>query len=79
MQEKECIYIHVCDWVTLLYRRKWTEHSKSTLMEKMKTITVKQKEKKAVGFSLGLRVVRTTTTKKTNTEDKRLKDREKSP
>ena len=41
MREKECIY--VCDWVTLLYSKKLTEHYKPTIMEKMKII-LKKKE-----------------------------------
>ena len=28
----------VCDWVTLLYRRKLTEHCKSVIIEKIKII-----------------------------------------
>ena len=40
----------VCDWVTLLYNRKWTEHCKPTIIEKIKII--KRKEKKAVNGHL---------------------------
>ena len=31
-------YIHVCDWVTLLYSRKLMEHYKPTIMEEIKII-----------------------------------------
>ena len=31
-----CIYVHVCEWVTLLYSRKLTEHCKPRIMEKIK-------------------------------------------
>ena len=31
----------MCDWVTLLYSRKLTEHCKSTIMEKIKIIKKK--------------------------------------
>lgn len=34
MGEKKCI--RVCAGVTLLYRRKWTEHYKPAVMEKNK-------------------------------------------
>ena len=27
-------YICICDWVTLLYSRKWTEHCQPAIMEK---------------------------------------------
>ena len=35
---KRNLYICVCDWVTLLYRRKLTENCKPTMMEKTKII-----------------------------------------
>ena len=41
VREKECIY--VCDWATLLYSRKLTEHSKPAVMETMKIILKKEK------------------------------------
>ena len=31
-------YMCVCDWVTLLFSRKLTEHCKPAIMEKIKTI-----------------------------------------
>ena len=34
----------MCDWVTLLYNRKSTEHCKPGIMEKIKII-IKQKKK----------------------------------
>ena len=37
------MYIHVYDWVTLLYSRKLTEHCKPTKMEKVKIIIKKRK------------------------------------
>ena len=37
----------MCDWVTLLYSRKLSEHGKPAIMEKIKTIKMKKtKEKK---------------------------------
>ena len=36
----------MCDWVTLLYSSKLTEDCKPTIMEKMKIIKLKEKEKK---------------------------------
>ena len=38
--EKKNVY--VCDWVTLLYGRKMTEHCKPTIMEKIKIILKKR-------------------------------------
>ena len=38
-----CIYICMCDWVTLLYRRKLTEHCKPAIMEKIQIIKKKKK------------------------------------
>ena len=38
----------MCDWVTLLYSRKLTEHCKPTIMEKIKI----QKKKKKDGHKL---------------------------
>ena len=35
------MYMCICDWVTLLYSRKVTEHCKSAIMEKMKIIIEK--------------------------------------
>ena len=37
------MYTYMCDWVTLLYRRKLTEHCKSAIMEKIR-ITFLKKE-----------------------------------
>ena len=41
---KKNVYMY-CDWVTVLYRRKMTEHCKPAIMEKIK-ITIKQKQKR---------------------------------
>ena len=30
----------MCDWVTLLYSRKWTEHCKPAIMEKTKNYKI---------------------------------------
>ena len=35
----------MCDWVTLLYSRKLTEHCKQAIVEKIKIIEKKQQEK----------------------------------
>ena len=35
-------HIHICDWVTLLYSRKLTEHCKPAIMEKIKIIKKKR-------------------------------------
>ena len=43
-------YICMCDWVTLLYSRKLTEHCKAAIMEK-----IKNHLKKIVEFLLWLR------------------------
>ena len=32
------MYTCMCDWVTLLYSRKWTEHCKPAIMERIKII-----------------------------------------
>ena len=32
------MYICMCDWVTLLYSRKWTEHCKPAIMKRIKII-----------------------------------------
>ena len=40
------MYMCICDWVTLLYSRKWTEHCKPVKMEKIKIIYKKKKKKK---------------------------------
>ena len=32
------MYICMCDWVTLLYRRKLTEHCEPAMMEQIKVI-----------------------------------------
>ena len=32
------MYLYVCDWVTLLYSRKLTEHYKPTITKKIKII-----------------------------------------
>jgi len=39
-----CVCVGVCDWVTLLYSRELTEHSKPVIMEKIK-ITLKKLKK----------------------------------
>ena len=39
------MYICMCDWVTLLYSRKLTEHGKPTIIEKIKIIKKKNLEK----------------------------------
>ena len=39
------VYICMCDWVSLLYCRKLTEHCKLAVMEKIK-ITILKKENK---------------------------------
>ena len=39
------MYICMCDWVTLLYTRKLTEHCKQTIMEKIKN-HLKKREKR---------------------------------
>ena len=36
------MYISMCDWVALLYGRKLTEHSKQTVMEKIKIFKKKR-------------------------------------
>ena len=38
------MYTRMCNWVTLLYSRKLTEHSKPAIMEKIKII-IKRKTK----------------------------------
>ena len=50
------MYVCVCDWVTLLYSRKWTEHCKQTIMEKIK-ILKKQKTKNWQSTQWSLRYV----------------------
>ena len=37
------MYTCTCDWVTLLYHRKWTGHCKQAILEKIKII-IKKKE-----------------------------------
>ena len=37
------MYVYICDWVTLLYSRKLTEHCKPAIMEKIKIIFKKLK------------------------------------
>ena len=44
MGEKR-MYTCMCDWVTLLYNIKLTEHCKSAIMEKIKIIVKKRKNK----------------------------------
>ena len=44
---RKIMHICKCDWVTLLYRRKLTEHCKPAIMEKIKIIK-KKKDKKIV-------------------------------
>ena len=52
-EKKKCICM--CDWVTLLYSRKLTEHSKPTIMEKIKIILKKKRNKTIeIGVKLGL-------------------------
>ena len=41
---KECMYVCVTDWVTLLYSRQLTEHCKPAMMEKIKIILKKSKK-----------------------------------
>ena len=36
------ICVYMCDWVTLLYSRKLTEHCKPAMMEKIKIIQKKE-------------------------------------
>ena len=36
------MYVCMCDWVTLLYSRKFTEHCKPDMMEKIKNIKKKK-------------------------------------
>ena len=36
----------MCDWVTLMYSRKLTEHYKSAIMERIKIIKIKEKNLK---------------------------------
>ena len=36
----------MCDWVTLLYSSKWTEHCKPAIMEKIKIIKQNKQKKK---------------------------------
>ena len=43
------MYICVCDWVTLLYSRKLTEHYKPAIMEKKVIIIEKRNKKKRRG------------------------------
>ena len=47
----------ICDWVTVLYRRKLTEHCKPTIMEKTKIIINKKREKEK-GISMGMALMR---------------------
>ena len=42
------MYTCVCDWVTLLYSSKLTEHCKPAIMEKIKII-IKLKKKSGLG------------------------------
>ena len=39
------MYICMCDWVTLLYSRKLTEYCKPVIMEEIKIITKKSRNK----------------------------------
>ena len=43
------MYTCVCDWVTLLYSRKLTEHYKPAIMEKIKIIIKKKQEIVSIG------------------------------
>ena len=36
------MYMRMCDWVTLLYSRKLTEHCRPVIMEKKKTLNKKK-------------------------------------
>ena len=45
------MYICMCDWVTLLYSRKLTEHCKPAIMEKIKIIMKIKKKKWAENLS----------------------------
>ena len=49
MWEKR-MYTHMCNWVTMLYSRKLTEHCKSAIMEKNKNHYTKcwKKKKKEI-------------------------------
>ena len=38
VRKRTYIYMCVCDWVTLLYGRKLTEHGKPVIIEKIKII-----------------------------------------
>ena len=40
------MYVCMCDWVTLLYSKKLTEHCKPPIMEKIEVIFKKPKKKK---------------------------------
>ena len=40
----------MCDWVTMLYSRKLTEHCKPAIMEKIKIIINEKKEKNVLLF-----------------------------
>ena len=40
-----CVYINICDWVTLL-NRKLKKHCETTIMEKIKIIIKKRKRQK---------------------------------
>ena len=52
---KKGMYMCMCDWVSLLYYRKLTEHRKPAIMEKKKTIKKKKKKKKRLpGFNTRL-------------------------
>ena len=43
----------MCDWVTLLYSRKLTEHSKPAITEKIKIIKIKKKNLTKLWISQG--------------------------
>ena len=49
MGEKR-MYPCMCDWVTLLYSGKLTEHCKPAKMEKIKSIIKKKKKEKSKGI-----------------------------
>ena len=53
MWEKEYIYLNMSDWVTLLYSRKLTKHSKPDIMEKIKIIEKKRENMVSESDQLG--------------------------
>ena len=51
------MYTCICDWVTLLYSRKLTEHYKLTIMEKIKIILKKENKKHCGGNIITIIVI----------------------